>query len=276
MGTCWSFSAISASEVSLLSDLGTTYSTFPLDLSELHLAWYSYTPLLQDDDSGQGGEGIVSLAGGANGTNRLNSGGEMLYATSLFSSGIGPVTEEFAPYQNSAGTADKSGDWSLDENDTPRFMQFVEFEESNLLPTPYNEKTRTYDDSPETFAAYLDAFKSELKAGRAISVGFYADTSMPGQLETTVYINTDTWAHYTYEDGLISNHGVTIVGYDDEYPKENFSKGLEGEAAAMRTPAGDGAWIAKNSWARHGATRATSTSRITTSASAPPKPTIST
>lgn len=36
----------------------------------------------------------------------------------------------------------------------------------------------------------------------------------------------------------ISNHEVAIVGWDDNYPKENFSV----------QPSRDGAWIAKNSW----------------------------
>ena len=37
-----------------------------------------------------------------------------------------------------------------------------------------------------------------------------------------------------------SNHGVTIIGWDDNYPKENF---LE-----EHQPPEDGAWLIKNSW----------------------------
>ena len=53
------------------------------------------------------------------------------------------------------------------------------------------------------------------------------------------YINTDTWAHYTNLQ-MQANHAVTVVGWDDDYPKENFIEG--------RQPPHDGAWIVKNSW----------------------------
>ena len=49
------------------------------------------------------------------------------------------------------------------------------------------------------------------------------------------YINGSS--QYCYDD-LLLDHGVTIVGWDDNYPKEMFYK----------TPPGDGAWIIKNSW----------------------------
>lgn len=51
------------------------------------------------------------------------------------------------------------------------------------------------------------------------------------------YFNYDTNSYYYYGDGD-SNHGMTIVGWDDNYSRYNFK----------RTPAGDGAWIARNSW----------------------------
>ena len=51
--------------------------------------------------------------------------------------------------------------------------------------------------------------------------------------------NESIWAQYTYERRDI-NHAVTIIGWDDHFPKENF---LEGHL-----PPGDGAWICRNSW----------------------------
>ena len=241
-GTCWSFSAVGASETSLLSDLGRTYDSLALDLSERHLAWFSYTPLPEDDDSGQGGEGIVSLAKGINGSNRLNSGGEMIYGTSLFSSGIGPVTEQAAPYQNAAGTTDQDGDWSLAE--ALRFTQAFEFEEGNKLPVPaqFTDDEYLYD------ASATEAWKRELNEGHAISLGFYADQSRPGELTENAYMNPETWSQYTYENPGGANHGVTIVGYDDDYDRALFAQGFEGEEAELHTPPANGAWLVKNSW----------------------------
>lgn len=66
-GTCWGFSAIAASETSILSELknaGMNYSsTSPFyDLSERQLAWFAYSPIPEGDESGQGGEGMVNLS----------------------------------------------------------------------------------------------------------------------------------------------------------------------------------------------------------------------
>ena len=88
----------------------------------------------------------------------------------------------------------------------------------------------------------IAAIKSELIAGRGVSVRFFADQSMPGQaLSKNGYMNQNTWAHYTYDDRPVS-HGVCIVGWDDTIAKEAFS-----DDPAKQPPAG-GAWIVKNSW----------------------------
>lgn len=47
------------------------------------------------------------------------------------------------------------------------------------------------------------------------------------------------FAQYTY-DAVPSNHSVTVVGWDDTFPVENFLEGHQ--------PPGPGAWIVKNSW----------------------------
>lgn len=54
-----------------------------------------------------------------------------------------------------------------------------------------------------------------------VSALFRADQSMPGVQGNDNYINTETWAHYAYEDMSV-NHAICIVGYDDNYPAENF------------------------------------------------------
>ena len=51
------------------------------------------------------------------------------------------------------------------------------------------------------------------------------------------YINPETNAQYV-NDNISYCHDVEIIGWDDNYPKENF----------LIAPPGDGAWISKNSW----------------------------
>ena len=55
--------------------------------------------------------------------------------------------------------------------------------------------------------------------------------------EVTPYYRPDTHSQYVNVT-IPPNHAVSVVGWDDNYPKENF--GI--------IPPGDGAWIVKNSW----------------------------
>ena len=263
-GTCWSFAAIAAAETSILSELGTTYEATGLDLSELQIAWFATTPL-PDDFGAQAGEGNVSIAGGSE---RLDTGGWIEYATSVFGSGIGPVSENSVPYRNKEGKVftyrdylapeeieerkekdpdfdpdqavcwSYDGDWSVDEQ--YRFASDFTLENSNRLPGP---ASWTYDDKGNEVYEYNEtataAIKSELAKGRAVHIDFKADQATPNTADSAKYINPYTWAHYTYEKAE-TNHAVTIVGWDDTYSKENFLEGHQ--------PEHDGAWIVKNSW----------------------------
>ena len=56
----------------------------------------------------------------------------------------------------------------------------------------------------------------------------------------STYINGKNY--YCYKDSARLNHAVAIVGWDDNYSKDNFK----------HTPEGDGAWIIKNSWGTSG------------------------
>ncbi len=240
-GACWGFAAIAASETSIMSSLGLNAADGEIDLSELHTAWFAYTPLPEDEGS-QGGEGIYATAGQS--SDILNSGGLAFTATSIFSSGIGPVFEDDAPYRNKEGIklgADgipffyaSEGDWSVSEG--IRFLQAFELEESSILPSP---ALRDDEGNYQYNQVGTDAIKQEVSDGRAVEIAFCADTFTPGETGSARYINTDTWAHYTYDDAEVT-HAVTIVGWDDSYSKDNFIEGHQ--------PESDGAWIVKNSW----------------------------
>ena len=52
------------------------------------------------------------------------------------------------------------------------------------------------------------------------------------------YYNPTTHAQYCDDKEIGGNHFVTLVGWDDNYSKDNFKI----------TPPGNGAWICKNSW----------------------------
>ena len=68
----------------------------------------------------------------------------------------------------------------------------------------------------------------------SIDVNFFGQATID---EVNPYYNPETHAHYVNES-LTPSHDVSIIGWDDNYPKENF----------LITPPGNGAWIVKNSY----------------------------
>ena len=99
-----------------------------------------------------------------------------------------------------------------------------EFGKEHVAAVPQGESgTRIlYQDS-------IDQIKSELYAGRGVSVGIkLSDDSL----------NEETWAQYFDGNAVTNSHAVCIVGWDDDYAASNFTN----------EPPGNGAWICKNSW----------------------------
>lgn len=252
--SCWAFAAIAAAETSLL---GSVHADDPdawktLNLSEKQLAYFSHM-LLNDPSSPQNGEGQTAT----DSTKMFDvyGGGSTTMAVKAFAQGIGPSDEhpdlpgigEFFEYHGKEritvqdymdGRFEKyhysdEDDWNIP--DEFRFHQDYVLADSHLLPSPaqvsgfdeyeYNEDGTT-------------AIKQQLLQKRGVMISMLADASTPTSMATRKYIS-DNWAHYTWDFGS-SNHSVTIIGWDDHYPKENF--------LADHQPPADGAWLVKNSW----------------------------
>ena len=131
-------------------------------------------------------------------------GGEYNMAIAYLASWKGPVLEEDDPY----------GDGY-----SPKYLAPVKhLEEAILLGS------KDYD-----------AIKRAVFLYGGVETNIF--TSMKSAASWSQYYNSETNAYY-FEGNLPPNHDVVIVGWDDQYPKENFSK----------TPPGDGAFLCKNSW----------------------------
>ncbi len=205
-------------------------------------------PLLESDAPYQNKEGI-KLCGVANPGDDPEAGGDLQYLNdeqieTLRASGAEVSVYSYAGnYQDDEGATHYT-DWSVD--DSLWNQTVAELENANILP---DVVVRNEDGSyKETDFDAVNNIKDEIFTyGRAVAVAFCADTSLADQDSGDAkYINS-SWAHFTYEDtteneDAVANHGVTIVGWDDSYSRENFSN------AENRLPEGDGAWLVKNSW----------------------------
>ena len=278
-GSCWGFAAIAAAETSILGNdnLNADYSKSLkqgqdgkpiLDLSEKHLINFAVKPISDKSDS-QYGEGRHYADENLALEKKFNYGGMPIFATSLFSSGTGPVLEsrdlsdegyaaDIFQYKGANGDHQinkingkwtdfcysSDDDWSIP--DELRFKQSYVLKASYMLPTPANiitqdengENLDQEDYKYEYVPEGTEAIKKQLLAKRAVEIGFCADTSQPDQETDGIYISKN-WAHYTYEPAD-ANHAVTIVGWDDTYDKTNFVEGHQ--------PPENGAWLVKNSW----------------------------
>ena len=103
----------------------------------------------------------------------------------------------------------------------------------------------------------MDAVKREMLKGHAPVASYHAEAYSPAGENPNLYTNYETWAQYTYEDKG-QNHTICVVGWDDDYPAENFThdvyvtdesgnRVLDEERTAKTTPPGNGAWLIKNS-----------------------------
>ena len=137
-------------------------------------------------------------------------------------------------------------DWTLPltaEYRSPTIRAY--FKSSYLLPSPCSEDSEGDYMFDRTGLA---AIKSELNKGRGVSIGIQADQSQPNDThDDKGAMNTATWSQY-YSGETKMNHLVTIVGYDDNYAKENFTRKVSGQVVSGSTPPENGAFIVKNSW----------------------------
>lgn len=85
--------------------------------------------------------------------------------------------------------------------------------------------------STSTIKNFRDAVKKHIMNYSAV----YANTNILGS-----YCNSSKNALYINSNDVTANHAITIVGWDDNFSKDNF--------LANNKPNIDGAWIALNSW----------------------------
>lgn len=172
-----------------------------IDLSEYHFINNNYNSVV-DPLKGTEGDSITY-----NGTisQFLNAGGNVVVAYHALANWMGAVSEEAAAYPTqNPQELEKTVD-SVYLNDIVHVQQVYMLNKE--------------DDS---------AIKKEIMEHGAVTAAFYYSAS---------YLNQSTGGYYA-NSTTASNHAVTIVGWDDNYSKDNF----------RTAPLADGAWLVKNSW----------------------------
>lgn len=174
-----------------------------VDLSELHTAYYAY---YGDDQIPSEYDSVRDI---------LESGGTCHMAVNLWSQWIGPVYESRLPYKNIS--------FFNDNNAVDDMRNLSDYHMKNGYIFEFNDD-RT--DADEVNALV----KKFLYEGNAVGVSYQSNDSK--------FYDSSFNSSRSNRRPKYANHAVTIIGWDDNFPKENFTLPAEN----------DGAWLIKNSW----------------------------
>lgn len=224
LGSCWAYSALAAVESNLIKK---GYTDSSIDLSEFQLIYFmnheNIDPLGNyTKDTKDSGKTMTEL---------FNQGGSPKAAVSFLSKWTGPVLESQAPVIR---TALPGGGW-VDEED--QMNAVVLGQELCADSSQWHFKGAKYCDYD---VDHIDNIKELITNYGGVSMCYYDDGkhysyTCPGEGED---------ANYYFAYKAAANHAVEIVGWDDNYSKENFK-----HAGTEKLPEADGAWLVKNSWA---------------------------
>ncbi len=171
------------------------------DLSERHLVYYTYHSVCGTPGQ-QPGEGTVFRDNGQS-TQCFWNGGKYDYAIRSLGSYLGAVPEYMAPYQETAvPLADSREAYS---------SACIRLKSAYAFPT-----------------ADRELLKRMILQYGAVGITYCSSLS---------YYEYGTAAQYCPSD-MRADHAVTVIGWDDDYRRENFKV----------QPESDGAWLVQNSW----------------------------
>ena len=134
-------------------------------------------------------------------------GGNRFISTAYLARWSGPILEEEDPYSPYDFVSPKN------------LVRAKDIKEVMYLP-----------DMDVDFDEGMNAIKDAIMNYGAVQTAMYASDR---------FLNKAEWAHYCPRR-VNGNHAVAIIGWDDNYPKENF----------RQTPPKDGAWLIRNSWGK--------------------------
>ncbi len=211
-GSCWAHSAMGIAEFNLISHGKANKN---IDLSELHLNYWSYNQGTASPVAGDTGD-RVSFSPTEDATNILNNGGDVGMAAQQLMRQRGFALESVAPYTQKDYIA---GGGTLAAS--------TERQDSYYLENAYKIDISN--------AANRSKVKEAIIDNGALGVSYYATTAMSASYSD---FYSQTYNAYYCNQNIQSNHAVCVVGWDDDFPKEYFPT----------QPSNDGAWLIRNSW----------------------------
>ncbi|MBQ4068527.1 MAG: Ig-like domain-containing protein [Lachnospiraceae bacterium] len=207
-GTCWAHAAMSMAESSYMINKKTASDA--LDLNEYHLVHYAYSAAGDSLDL-FGGDYLSNPTG----TSILEQGGHNSISLCVL-----------ANWQGASGASQSTyGDTQINNGQTPESI--LGYDDAAHMQNAY--VIAMPDMSTSTYSADMNVVKQMVNNYGSVGISYYATSDSEYFLSCYQYVD---------DDSLGTNHGVTIVGWNDNISKTSFAKDAPG----------DGAWLVKNSW----------------------------
>lgn len=208
-GTCWAFAALGLSEFDLIKR---GLANKSIDLSELQLAYFVYNSALDPLGGTEGDQSKYYI--GSTSYSYLNRGGTYEYAVRRLSQWSGAVNESDVPYNTTTI--------------------------NNVLENGLSDEYAYSKDVAHLENAYVmslknntDDVKRTIMSNGAVGIQYYhSDNYLLWNSEKQL------WTYYD-PNTTGGGHNVMIVGWDDNFSKDNF---------VGDKPTNNGAWLIRNSW----------------------------
>ena len=212
-GLCWGFSANSVLETNL------ALNNKEYNFSERHIEYNTSDSCIDEKNE----DSLDRTLGG---------GGYFSTAFTYYSRGSGPILEEDMPFLNNELKIKR---YELPENNTVQKVDNVIYFPSIYKYTDSNGKIVYHDANENLYSeTEVTTIRNQIKEHIVKNGGIKTNIYSP----KTNFYNKDYKSSNVNDPTIHSNHAVTIIGWDDNYSRDNFNN----------KPTKDGAYIVLNSW----------------------------
>ena len=170
-----------------------------IDYSELQLAYFTYNTVT-DPLGGTAGDSNTNI-----GSDFMDIGGNLMFSENILAGWVGAASESEVPYSGAAAALSSGIDSSKAYSAAAHLRNYYEISKGDR-----------------------DKIKELIMKNGAVGASYKHNMDYYNKANNCYYNNSDT----------TTNHAISIVGWDDEFPAANFKH---------KAP-GDGAWLVRNSW----------------------------
>lgn len=207
-GTCWAHAALACVESSISKQNLAPKET--LNFSETALAHFTYSSITDPLGGTEGDNNSIS-------TSYMNKGGNSMSAIYAMAKWMGVIQE----------SNDPSLAYPYPDIDDPNYIP--EISDSYAYQCDYHLQNARFFNLSD-----VDFVKQAIMEYGTLMASYYATGNS--------YVDNETkdCVYYQNSYSKLTNHAVTLVGWDDNFPREKFHEDCR--------PESDGAWLFRNSW----------------------------